>query len=605
MQAPGAKAMERRTEPTQHPLEKTIQNELEALTKKRRTEHFTQKLAQWIHLNDSAKVTNLLKNNADPNGLYPETPKGCCLDQKGTPFLIKAIIDGFEEIGCLLITYGANPNTTMRYYIGDLSALYFAVDHKRCAIFQKLLEAGAHITGEPNNAYNNPLWRALDKNKSDIFKLLLEHRAKELGDEQAKKNELNALLIRAIKIDNQDACLLLIQHGADVSTCFKLPKGAEGWTLLMHASQKGWLEICKLLISKGVNVNASLTNHARLEGWTALMEAIDYNHIEICKLLIKHGADVNAMLPGDHPLLINAIIKGFEEIGCLLITHAAHPNTTSACVGGDLSALYFAVDHKRCTILQKLLEAGAHITGAPGEHHNPLWCALDSKENDMFKLLLEHRAKEPGDESANKNELNALLIRAIQDNNQDACSLLIQHGADVNTCFPEKYNYAEGWTLLMHASQMGLLEICTLLLEHGADANAITMPEGSTALIEAAYIDNREICELLLKHGASANAMTSDGYTALQITNSVEICEMLLGAQAAIDASNDNGDTPLIIHTKLKNEEICTLLKSRGANTEIRNKMGLTAQDYQTEKIIEDWDVFDQTKSKNNNCTIQ
>ena len=64
-------------------------------------------------------------------------------------------------------------------------------------------------------------------------------------------------------------------------------KGKKGFSLLMYASQLGYLNAVKILLKhKKINVN-----HRGNSGKTALMEAAQKGHLEIVDLLLKNGAN--------------------------------------------------------------------------------------------------------------------------------------------------------------------------------------------------------------------------------------------------------------------------------------------------------------------------
>jgi len=62
----------------------------------------------------------------------------------------------------------------------------------------------------------------------------------------------------------------------------------DGWTALICAAAKGYIDIVKMLLSSGADVN--LSNN---DGWTALTCAAAKGYIEIVKTLLSSGADVN------------------------------------------------------------------------------------------------------------------------------------------------------------------------------------------------------------------------------------------------------------------------------------------------------------------------
>ncbi|XP_034950955.1 ankyrin repeat domain-containing protein 39 [Chelonus insularis] len=101
----------------------------------------------------------------------------------------------------------------------------------------------------------------------------------------------------------------------------------------------------------------------------------------------------------------------------------------------------------------------------------------------------------------------------------------IWYAAQVNDCERLKYLLSKGisasatdsagYTALHYAARSGHLAICSLLLEHGADVNAVTKSGRATPLHRAAMMGNIEMVEFLLKHKANCNIQDSDGYTPL------------------------------------------------------------------------------------------
>jgi hypothetical protein len=73
--------------------------------------------------------------------------------------------------------------------------------------------------------------------------------------------------------------------GADINAA----EADDGYTALMWASYKGYLEVVRLLIEKGADVNAAETD----DGYTALMWASQEGHAEVVKLLLDRGAQIN------------------------------------------------------------------------------------------------------------------------------------------------------------------------------------------------------------------------------------------------------------------------------------------------------------------------
>lgn len=87
--------------------------------------------------------------------------------------------------------------------------------------------------------------------------------------------------------------------------------------------------------------------------------------------------------------------------------------------------------------------------------------------------------------------------------------MLLKKGISVDT--PD----SAGYTALHYATRNGHLRVCEILLEHGANVNSCTRSMKTTPLHRAAWMCHVEIIDLLLRHGADPNMTDEDGKTAL------------------------------------------------------------------------------------------
>ena len=93
----------------------------------------------------------------------------------------------------------------------------------------------------------------------------------------------------------------------------------------------------------------------------------------------------------------------------------------------------------------------------------------------------------------------------------------------------------------------------------------VTDEDGSTPLIQAATHGKTETVKILIEAGADLNARDNDGCTALMEADEIEKVSLLLNAGADMSLKNHDGQTALSRAIENKDEEIVTLLKSRGA----------------------------------------
>lgn len=130
---------------------------------------------------------------------------------------------------------------------------------------------------------------------------------------------------------------------------------------------------------------------------------------------------------------------------------------------------------------------------------SPVQRAIKLERNAIFKLLLDRKASQTGDD----------FIYAIELGNTFVAKEYLERGMSANAADPYEM------TALQHAALNGRTEIVRLLLEKMADVNAREVVNGYNALILASAHGYVEIVKLLLAAGADRNVVTDDGYTAI------------------------------------------------------------------------------------------
>ena len=159
--------------------------------------------------------------------------------------------------------------------------------------------------------------------------------------------------------------------------------------------------------------------------------------------------------------------------------------------------------------------------------------------------------------------------------------LLLEIGADIEA------TDNHGQTPLWMATQRGKVLNVELLLKHKADVGAANK-YGSTILHGAAGYGRRKIVKLLLDHGADIEAVDCAKQTALDVAIQrewVSVVKLLLNHKADLDASNVVRSTSLHVAAEYGHESTVHLLLLRGgANTEVVDRDGRTAQDVAAQK---------------------
>lgn len=376
----------------------------------------------------------------------------------------------------------------------------------------------------------------------------------------------------ALAAMNGDAAMIrrLLDAGADPNSA-----NPGGETALMTAARTGKVDAVSLLLDRGADVNAKDMLHWQ----TALMWAVLQNHADVVNLLLARGADVNAHTKVTIPKGEYVPARAGGASGSGIIRQRALPTAD-----GGMTLLLFSIRDGNVAMARLLLDRGADIEQASGNHTTPLLIALLNGQVGIAEELLAKGA----DPNAADDYHRAALFAAIDLRNfnhdkygdlptdgRDALPLikdLLRKGADPNRKtdtipvhglmqFDASWVNFDGQTPFVRAALSGDIEVMRLLLEHGANPNTATT-QGSTALMAAAGInwipgqtyshseaDYLEAVKLCLDRGADVNAANSLGLTAMHGAANrgwEPIIQILADHGARLDVKDNAGRTPMI-----------------------------------------------------------
>lgn len=216
----------------------------------------------------------------------------------------------------------------------------------------------------------------------------------------------------------------------------------------------------------------------------ALVNFMDRDVAGVVRMLLASGADVNVRGPNGMTPLLWAVRNGYAEAACVLLEAGADVNARDE---GGRTALMLSAGTPG--IWPTLLTYEPDLDAIDDQGFTALAWAAMADDGHLVRDLLELGAKV---------DATALYWAAGAWPRRHTCTLLLEHGADVNAA------WVDGNTALMHAAREGNREIMRLLLDQGADVNAQNI-RGETALMfarQSGWPDEEELAQLLVEAGA-------------------------------------------------------------------------------------------------------
>lgn len=495
-------------------------------------------------------ITELLKKGIYLNVVDEDihTPLDVLVNHYFSPDKPKAVNDLFAkfdaEIIDELIKYGADVDDSKVDIIGKYplgSPLLAAIKRENMPVVVKLLEHGADVNICDDNG-NTPLHVAIDKNRIDIVKKLLEVSG---VDVEMRNDAGDAPIHRAVSCKNDFALDALINAGADVNI-----KDAVGDTPLHRAINFGNLEMVNMLLgcvrtkvnlqnatgdvplhlasAEGkVDIMRSLLSDPNIDiniqnsvGNTPLHTAIDEKNFEAICVLLDAGADVTkrnsiGLLPsellesnfsGKH---LNVLKKKFHqrEIEQLLANKTIH----SIVKSGNIELI--------TKFLERDIDDVINVEDEDGQ--TPLNIAINCRRTDIAELLLKKGAVIDKNILLSCTDLNVasflvkhlsydrrneLLFDAVARAKSIPLKALINGGVDVNV------KDKSGKTLLNFAiDKKNTPLILELLDAKGIDVN-LSNDDGVVPIAQA--VKNKckdDIVKKLLDKGARVDSAIVDG----------------------------------------------------------------------------------------------
>lgn len=228
-------------------------------------------------------------------------------------------------------------------------------------------------------------------------------------------------------------------------------------------------------------------------------------------------------------------------------------------------------------ILEPLFWRGACFDAVDRFHETPLDSAIRSRDLDTVRFVLA-LGSDPNQDSP--------LFDAYFANMDDAITLLVEHGADINQC-------SSNATLLSVAIERCDLESVRLVLSLGADPN-VAHPMDDL-ISDCLYGECRDcvhevMVRLLVEHGAEVTRQSREGHTVLHYAAIQGHAQLLrtglnrINSPTILDMGDDDNDTPLYCATQallLSHPQqaliLTSMLLEAGADPNVQNIYGHSA----------------------------
>ncbi|KAI7568894.1 purine and uridine phosphorylase [Hortaea werneckii] len=424
---------------------------------------------------------------------------------------------------------------------------------------ERLMDRSSDITDV--EYYRSAIFTAIERGHHTPVEIMLRKGV----DPNSLSSIFEQLLTRASEKGFEGIVELLLRNGAD--------SGGRGNTALFLASENGHRKIVERLLKSGADVN---TNQGFSSSRTALYVASKAGHVDIVKVLLKNGAD-----PNGHPKKYR-----FKVIALQVVSESGCKETTKVSLDADAdinavsdTALQAAAKRGDKETVEMLLDAGADVNAQGGRCGNALQTAAEENNDEIVRILLKSGANINARGGQYETALQAACYSSTPlsggrgAEKSRAVDLLLDAGADVNI---EGGYYGSPLRAAFHGYRIRTM---ITLIKHGARYKAQVAPYAYA--IEVALVFGRHgVVETLLSANAAPNGncyhdrafqeAMEKGYTdAVRLSS----CDSL---RRRMYQEILNSRYPLFTAIRLWHETAVKMLRSRGADAELKGVLGET-----------------------------
>ncbi len=560
-------------------------------------------------------LQTMLKAGANPN----------ITDGTGRSALLFALECRALEHAMLLLDAGADPNMTNEK--GE-TALLFAVKDDAPAELIKAMLAHKADPNLVNKSGCPPLGLAIQKDRTDIVRLLLQNGARldlaipyenktfsplELAEKLGKKDMISCIRDAPADAKAHGNADLTKQLNAEIARLNKQTQELKVYNKHLTGAMPD-AEFLRIVadtktppaaiinaLATGANPNAFVTEEMHISAplnilsWPPLMLYLHPNtgpknkSAQVAEAFIKAGADANWINEGGYQesVVKTAMRLSFdgdadgEAIFRSIVS--AKPDMNRVDKYG-YTLLHDWLDsfnrNQKTDILEYMLANGAD-PNAIRQSDNPrrrqpvLFDAIKGITGNPLPVNnLAAMLKAGANPDICDGEGNTALHYAVKNKAYDAFELLLRSGAD-----PNKVNTKGETPLFCAVDDQADMAFIRALLKHKADVNiAAAKRNNNTPLIEAARSwekDGEELVDLLLAAGADTNAQVANGRTALIFAvrdNKAAIVKKLLDKGADPNIAEKGGISPVLYAIRGKNVDTLRLLARHGADMKAKIK---------------------------------